>query len=96
MFALPFGQHHGAGDAIQHIGGGRTAPALLSQVYQWRSLLARWRHFLAPKSRVRRRCSAKSRTPSDRASRGDPSAHAPNLPPPPDTYSRRITTSLHC
>ena len=51
MFALHVGQHHGAGDAIQHVGGGRAAAPLLQPGVPGGAHIGALRHFFAPKSR---------------------------------------------
>ena len=41
MLALGIGQHHGARDAVEHVGRRRAAPPCSSQVYQVALTLAR-------------------------------------------------------
>ncbi len=51
MLALHIGQHHGAGDAVQHIGGRRAAASLLQPGVPGGADIRALRHFLAPKAR---------------------------------------------
>src|SRR5579872_6043636 len=49
MLALDVGQHHGAGDAIQHVGGRRTAASLLQPGVPGGAHIRALRHLFAPK-----------------------------------------------
>src|SRR5882724_3954683 len=51
MLALNIGQHHCAGDAIEHIGGGCAAAPLLQPGVPGRADTRALRHFFPPKSR---------------------------------------------
>src|SRR5258708_23546045 len=51
MLALNIGQHHCAGDAIEHIGGGCPAAPLLQPGVPGRADTRALRHFFPPKSR---------------------------------------------
>src|SRR5579875_2495752 len=51
MFALHVGQHHGASNAVEHIGGGRTTASLLQPSVPCSAHVRALRHLFASKSR---------------------------------------------
>ena len=60
MLALNIRQHHCAGDAIEHIGGGRAAASLLQPGVPGGADIRALRHFFAPKSRRSPPCQRKA------------------------------------